>query len=157
VTKRRERGIIEAMSPPQKAISRHIAAGTCARCAAPLPTAATTGRPRVYCSPACRKAAYDDRRARKPGAFQVRLVERTIVETVETTPTVQESHDIAECARRVAGSPRAVTNILGGIAAQARAGALQLDPRWGPVARAIAGLNRALFESADRERRYPRR
>ena len=44
---------------------RRIPLTRCARCGSALPAAAATGRPRVYCSPACRKAAYEDRRARK--------------------------------------------------------------------------------------------
>ena len=41
---------------------------TCARCGTKLKEVKSTGRPRLYCSPACRKAAYEDRRARRDGA-----------------------------------------------------------------------------------------
>lgn len=100
------------MSIRRKTTIRRIPPTRCIPCGASLPPAAMTGRPRVYCGPGCRKAAYDDRRARKPEAFQVRVVERTVVETVETIATMDEGHDIIECVRRVCGSPRAVTNVL---------------------------------------------
>ena len=40
---------------------------TCARCGTKLKEVKPTGRPRLYCSPACRKAAYEDRRAHRDG------------------------------------------------------------------------------------------
>ena len=129
-----------------KTTTRRISRTVCARCGTPLPTAATTGRPRVYCGPACRKAAYEDRRARKPEAFQVRIVERTVVETVEVTRTVDEGHDIVECVRRVCSSPRAVTNVLISVSGLAKAGTLQLDGKW---QRALAELNRAMRHGAN--------
>ena len=116
-----------------------------------LPQPATTGRPRVYCGPACRKAAYDDRRARTPEAFQVRVVERTVVETVETISTVDEGHDISECVRRVCGSPRGVTNVLSALEGLVRSGTLQFDGKWAPVVRAIAELNRAILDASSRD------
>ena len=42
-----------------------------------------TGRPRLYCSPACRKAAYEDRRAHRDGAVTVQIVERLVTEVRE--------------------------------------------------------------------------
>lgn len=134
---------------------RRIPPARCARCGSALPAAAATGRPRVYCSPACRKAAYEDRRARKPEAFQVRVVDRTIERTIETTRTVDEGHDLLECVRRVAASPRAVTNILASLAGAALTGTLQHDPRWAPAARAITDLNRALFHGQNPAGRRP--
>lgn len=113
--------------------------------------AATSGRPRVYCRPACRKAAYEDRRARKPKAFEVRIVERTVVESVETTRTVDEGHDIVECVRRVCESPRAVTNILTALRGRARSGTLRLDGKWAPAVRAITELNRAILGASARD------
>lgn len=37
----------------------------CGRCRGPMPPAADTGRPRRYCSQACRQSAYDRRRRRQ--------------------------------------------------------------------------------------------
>ena len=47
---------------------------TCARCGTKLIEVKPTGRPRLYCSPACRKAAYEDRRAHRDGAVKVQVV-----------------------------------------------------------------------------------
>jgi hypothetical protein len=111
----------------------------------------------VFCSPACRKAAYEDRRARKPEAFQIRVVDRTIERTIETTRTIDEGHDLRECVRRAAASPRAVTNILAVLAGMARTGTLQHDPKWAPAARAITDLNRALIHAQNEAGRRPGR
>jgi hypothetical protein len=139
------------MSSRQRTTVRRIPPSRCARCAAPLPRPATTGRPRIYCGPGCRKAAYDDRRARKPEAFQVRVVERTVVETVETISTIDEGHDIIECVRRVCGSPRAVTNVLSALSGLVGSGTVRLDGRWAPAVRAVAQLNYAIRDSSERD------
>lgn len=139
------------MSTRQRTTTRRIPPTRCVRCGAPLPTPATTGRPRVYCGPACRKAAYEDRRARKPEAFQVRIVERTLVETVETIRTIDEGHDIVECVRRVSESPRAVTNVLAVLRGLVRVGALRLDGKWAPVVRAIAELSITVRDASGRD------
>jgi hypothetical protein len=101
VTKRGSVAHLPSMSIRQKTTSRHILRTRCIRCGAAPPPPAGTGRPRVHCGPGCRKAAYDDRRSQKPEAFQVRTVESTVVETVETVRTIDEGHDIVECVRRV--------------------------------------------------------
>lgn len=100
-----------------------------------MPTSASTGRPRVYCSPACRKAAYEERRARKPEATRVRLVEQQVVETLE--------HDITECARRVAESPRGVANVLKVVTELLDRREFD-DPAWEPAARQIERLMRRI-------------
>lgn len=64
----------------------------CQHCRGPMPVTAATGRRRVYRQPACRKAAYEQRRAKKPGAVQIKLVDRVIIET----PAVK-AHRIANC------------------------------------------------------------
>lgn len=116
----------------------------CQRCGGPMPNAADTGRRRVYCSAACRKAAYEDRRAKRPGAVQVKLVDRVVVETLETVKVVDEGHGIASCIANVAASPRACVNILRHLTDLARNEQLVDEPRWQPVVRALADLNKAL-------------
>lgn len=116
----------------------------CQRCGGPMPNAAATGRRRVYCSAACRKAAYEDRRAKRPGAVQVKLVDRVIVETRETVKIVDEGHGIAGCVANVAASPRACVNILRHLTDLARNEQLLADPRWRPVGRALADLIKAV-------------
>lgn len=153
VTKQGRPAHLRDMNIRPNATTRRIPTTRCVRCDARLPTAAATGRPRIYCGPACRKAAYEDRRARKPEAFQVRIVERTVVESVETTRTVDEDHDIVECVRRVSSSPRAVTNVLAGASGLAKAGTMQLDGKWLPAARALAELNRAMLQGVNHDPR----
>lgn len=157
VTKQGGLAHLRSMNIRQKITIRRILPTRCIRCGASLPQPATTGRPRVYCGPACRKAAYDDRRARKPEAFQIRVVERIAVETVETISAVDEGHDIIECLRRVCGSPRAVTNVLSALSGLVRSGTLRLDGKWAPVVRAITELNRAILDASEHDRWYRRR
>ncbi|GAA2121927.1 hypothetical protein [Nocardioides bigeumensis] len=53
------------------------------------------GRPRKWCSQACRRGAYEERRAAANGAIATQVVERvTVVE-----------HDLDECVKRVLDSP----------------------------------------------------
>lgn len=144
------------MSIRQKTTIRRIPPARCIRCGASLPQPATTGRPRIYCGPGCRKAAYDDRRARRPEAFQVRVVDRAVVETVETISTVDEGHDIVECVKRVCGSPRAVTNVLSALSGLIRSGTLQVDGKWAPVVHTITQMNRAILNASERDRWHRR-
>jgi hypothetical protein len=141
------------MSITHKTTTRRVPPSRCVRCDALLSPAATTGRPRIYCAPTCRKAAYEDRRARKPEAYQIRIVERTVVETVEVFRTVDEGHDMIECVRRVSSSPRAVTNVLIGVSGLAKAGTLQIDGKWLPAARALAELNQTVLHGLSRDPR----
>ena len=157
VTKRGSLAHLPTMSDVQKTTTRRIPPTLCIRCGAALPLAASTGRPRVYCGLRCRKAAHDDRRARKPGAFQTRIVDRTVVETVGIIWSVDEGHDIAECVRRVFGSPRAVTNVFTAFSGLVRSGTVLVDGKWAPAVRSIVDLNRAIRNAADREGRRQRR
>jgi hypothetical protein len=120
--------------------------GECQHCGGPMPETAATGRRRVYCSGKCRKAAYEDRRAKRPGAVQVKLVDRVIVETHETVKVVDEGHGIVGCVANVTGSPRACANVVAHLAGMARTKQLLDDPKWKPVVRAIADLNRAIVD-----------
>lgn len=139
------------MNLRQKTTIGRISLTRCARCDASLPKPAATGRPRVYCGPVCRKAAYDDRRARKPEAFQIRFVERIVLETLEKISTVDEGHDSAECVRRVCESPRALTNVLSALRGLVRSGTLRLDGRWAHAVRALSELNRAILDASTRD------
>jgi ribosomal protein L40E len=151
VTKRGSVAHLPGMSDVQKVTTRRIPPTLCIRCGAALPPAAITGRPRVFCGPRCRKAAHDDRRARKPDAFQVRIVDSGVVEKVEIIRTVNEGHDIAECVRRVCGSSRATTNVLTALSGLVRSRTVLIDGKWAPVVRSIVDLNRAVRDAAERE------
>jgi ribosomal protein L40E len=156
VTKPCSLTLLLSMSDLQKFNIRRMTSTQCVRCGAALPPAASTGRPRVFCGPACRKAAYDDRRARKPEAFHVRIIDRTVVKTVEKIRTIDEGHDITECVRQVCGSPRAIANVLVALNGLVRSDTLLLDNKWAPAVRLIVDLNRAIQNAAERASR-PRR
>ena len=85
----------------------------------------------------------------------MRIVDRDVVKTVETIRTVNEGHDIAECVRRVCGSPRATTNVLSALSGLVRSRTV-MDGKWAPVVRSIVDLNRSIRSAAEREsgRRY---
>lgn len=68
---------------------------TCARCGTKLKEVKSTGRPRLYCSPACRKAAYEDRRARRDGAVKVQVVEKLVTEVRERR--IEVPHTRSDC------------------------------------------------------------
>lgn len=116
--------------------------GECQHCGGPMPPTATTGRRRVYCTPACRKAAYEKRRARKPNATLVKVVDRVVVEHHETV--VDKGHEIGTCQVRVAQSPRACTLIVQHLAGMARKQELLDNNEWAPTVRAIEDLFAAI-------------
>lgn len=68
---------------------------TCARCGTKLKEVKSTGRPRLYCSPACRKAAYEDRRAHRDGAVKVQVVEKLVTEVRERR--IEVPHPKSDC------------------------------------------------------------
>ena len=147
---------LSSMSNEQKTTFKRILPTLCIRCGGALPPAASTGRPRVFCGPSCRKAAHDERRARKPESFRIRVVDRTVVETVEIIRTVDEGHDVAECVRLVCGSPRAVANVLTALSGLVRSGNLLMDSKWAPAVRSIVDLNRAVRDAECESRRRRR-
>lgn len=68
---------------------------TCARCGTKLKEVKPTGRPRLYCSPTCRKAAYEDRRAHRDGAVKVQIIEKVVTEVRERR--IEVPHPRSEC------------------------------------------------------------
>jgi hypothetical protein len=102
----------------------------CAWCDAAIPPREGSGRPRVYCRPACRKAAYEARRARKPAAFEVKVVQTRVV----------ERHDIRECVEQVKMSPVACCNVLLHLTELLDTGELHRDPKWERVITAAYNL-----------------
>lgn len=71
----------------------------CARCGGKLQDVKPTGRPRVYCTPACRKAAYEDRRAHRVGAVKVQVVEKIVTEVRECR--IEVPHPRSDCVKAV--------------------------------------------------------
>ena len=109
-----------------------------------MPPSAATGRSRIYCTPACRKAAYEKRRARKPDATIVKVVDRVVVERHETVKVVDEGHNLIKCVVNVTQSPRACANVVGHLAGMARNNELLDANEWQPVVRAIEDLFTAI-------------
>ncbi len=103
---------------------------SCAYCGGPLPPPAGRGRPAVFCSGACRKAAHEARRTAAPGAFEVKVVDRVVV----------ESHDLTECVARVVASPSACRHVLAALTRLAGDGTLGADPKWRPAHTATQSL-----------------
>lgn len=101
---------------------------TCPRCGKTL-TRNTTGRPRVWCSQTCRRAAYEERRAADAGAIAVRVVER--IEIRELT--------LAACVDRTIESPTGCRRVVEALARRARDGELS-DAQWESTRRAISIL-----------------
>jgi len=93
----------------------------CPRCGRPVQWAGRGRRPR-WCSQACRRASYEERRAAASGAIAVRVVNRaTHTEHVRTRlrePTTKE------CVQRVLASPRACREVLNGLTTMATTGHL---------------------------------
>ncbi|MEZ5194236.1 MAG: hypothetical protein R2734_18330 [Nocardioides sp.] len=126
--------------------------GECARCGTQLPASASTGRPRIYCTAACRKAAYEDRRAGRDGAVKVQLVDRVIVQTVERVERVQ--HPPAECVTMVLADPALTRKVLIGLSRQV--GSKRITPAddafWDLVT-STEFLSEALARAAHRHER----
>ena len=109
-------------------------AATCVNCGGPMPAPLGRGRPAVYCTGACRKAAHEARRTGKPDAFEVKIVEREIV--VE--------HDLTECVNRVIASPAACRRVLHALVNLSLDGPLRDDPKWDSTLTAAHSLGDAL-------------
>ena len=114
---------------------RTVPGGTCPRCGKPTQKK-PTGRPPIWCSQTCRRAAYEERRAAARGAIAVEVVDR--LETHE--------HPIGTCVDRTLASPAGCRRVVYELARLARERTLQSDPRWESTYNAIRnGLMDALF------------
>lgn len=87
----------------------------------------TVVRPRIYCSPACRKAAYEDRRAHRDGAVQVQVAERVVTEVRERR--IDVPHPRSECIREVFANDDALVNVIWALIEAVRGGE---DPAFSP-------------------------
>ena len=119
---------------------RKAAGGTCPRCGKVVQRK-PTGRPPIWCSQACRRAAYEERRAAARGAIAVEVVDH--VETLE--------HPIGTCVDRTLASPAGCRRVVYELARLGRDRILQSDPRWESTYNAIRnGLMDALYTPFDR-------
>ena len=95
-------------------------AGICPRCGSPLKRKGA-GRPPVWCSQRCRRAAYEERRAAAAGAIGLEVIDR--VEIVD--------HSLNECVDRVLVSSTACRNVLQALARMVDDGTITPYGRWG--------------------------
>jgi len=91
------------------------------------------GRPAKWCSQACRRAAYEERRAAASGAIAVELVE--VVNRVEA-----RTHGIGTCVDTVLESPAACRRVLNDLAVKVSDGSLEDDPKWASTLSAVHRL-----------------
>ena len=127
----------------------------CARCHRDLPPNGSRGRPRIWCSQACRRAAYEERRAARNGAIAVRveirekLVERR-VRVVEyqdrVTAEARAKQPSAAAVATVLASPRSCRTVLEELANRARSGTLN-GGEHAPTVRAAMTLLHALRDA----------
>ena len=103
--------------------------GTCLRCGTPW-VGRPSGRPRKWCSQACRRAAYEERRAAAAGAIAVREVEVAKV----------TDHDLSTCVNNVADSPTAVKRLLRSLGESSRLGDVARELRWEPTKKELSTL-----------------
>jgi endogenous inhibitor of DNA gyrase (YacG/DUF329 family) len=103
--------------------------GTCPRCGTPW-VGSPSGRRRKWCSQACRRAAYEERRAAAAGAIAVREVD---VSTVT-------DHDLSTCVNNVADSPTAVRRLLRSLCDADRLEDLATELRWESARKGLSTL-----------------
>ncbi len=122
----------------------------CPRCGGALPAAPwppKPGRPAVWCSQRCRRAAYEERRAAANSAIGVRveMVEKPVERLVERVRIETQRVPVspAEAAQVVLGSPRACRTVLESLAAEADAGRLDSGVH-APTLRAATRLLQSL-------------
>lgn len=122
----------------------------CPRCSSEMPSQpgqSRRGRPPVWCSQRCRRAAYEERRAASNGAVAVRVetvekpVEKIIVRVRTEIQTVPVNP--ADAAEIVKSSPRACRAVLEFLAAEADAGRLSSGAHQ-PILRAASELLNSL-------------
>lgn len=123
--------------------------GECVRCGSRLPASASTGRPRIYCTPACRKAAYEDRRAGRVDAVKVQLVDRVIIQTIERVERVQ--HPPTECVTTVLADPALTRKVLVGLSQQIGSKRITpADDAFWDLATSVEFLSEAFARAANR-------
>ncbi len=127
---------------------------TCARCGNKIDGPKSTGRPRVYCSAACRKAAYEDRRAQRDVAVKVQVVEKVVTEIRERQIGVP--HPRSDCVRAVLADDEAMLAVIGTLAAlvrdHSRSAYAPDQPMFQNLRRHVEGLRDALIRRAEASR-----
>lgn len=127
---------------------RAVFGQSCPRCGATIPPKlGGAGRPRVWCSQACRRAAYEERRAARSGAIAVELRDRPAepprvveIETVRyQTREVHHEPTVADALVVVLNDAAASTQLLKGLAMRAATGKMT-GPEHVPLIQAAQDL-----------------
>lgn len=100
-------------------------AGVCPRCGSAVPVSGR-GRPRVWCSQVCRRAAYEARRAAREDDQPVQVIH------IRTAPPV----GMDEHVQAVLASPAACRRVVHELGRRAQTGVLA-DPKWSGVGQAF--------------------
>ncbi|WOQ17644.1 hypothetical protein [Raineyella sp. W15-4] len=123
---------------------------TCARCGTKLKEVKPTGRPRLYCSPACRKSAYEDRRAHRDGAVKVQVVEKIVTEVRERR--IQVPHPRSDCINAVLADDDLMVSVVWTLTALVRDRTRKAydpdQPKFKSLHRHTRALHQALLERA---------
>ncbi len=93
---------------------------TCARCGTKLKEVKPTGGRARTCSPACRNAAYEDRRAHRDSAVKVQIVEKRVTEVREHRIGVP--HPRSDCIKAVLADDDAMLAVIWTLTALVRDG-----------------------------------
>ena len=123
---------------------------TCARCGTKLKEVKSTGRPRLYCSAACRKAAYEDRRAHRNGAVKVQVVEKVVTEVRERR--IELPHPRSDCINAVLADDDLVVSVIWTFTTLVRDRTRNAygpdQPRFRKLSHHVQALHAALVERA---------
>lgn len=133
-------------------VSRTVELPTaCARCGNKLDGPKNTGRPRVYCSPACRKAAYEDRRAHRDGAVKVQVIEKAVTEVRKRH--IELPHPHGDCLGAVLVDDVAMLSVVGALAAfvrdRSRSACDTDQPMFQNLRRQVEALQETLIKRAE--------
>src|SRR4051812_48657010 len=87
---------------------------TCKQCDKPLRLPQGRGRPRVYCSPACRDLAYEERKGLTPAAELARSRGRppAMVDAVDEQCVRTAYGDVQTCIDQILDSPQAAQDFM---------------------------------------------
>lgn len=102
--------------------------GKCPRCGAEVKRKPGRGRPAIWCSQACRRAASSERLAASEHAEPVQVVEvireREVLVNREVEVIVEQPVSLDQAVQRVLTSPVATRKVLDGLSEQIAAGQL---------------------------------
>lgn len=129
----------------------------CARCGGKLQDVKPTGRPRIYCTPACRKAEYEDRRAHRDGAVKVQVVEKVVTEVRERR--IEVPHPRSDCIKAVFADDDILVEVIWALIDEVRDRSKEAfspdQPRFWDLYNNVEVLYEALVKRAGAGERLP--